>query len=244
MTLSWHDNIAIFPLWLFNVCTIVVVVHKAAGLDFIVFFSLCLFVDIVFVFLVRKGCGTWRGAAFYFFFCLHSVCFHCSCMTWRAGGILLFFPCLFVFVFLVREGCRTWRGREPPPPQITWEPQFRLSGKCKKAPRMRHKSGRQLPIPSWQQFMAENCGWLVGHPRPRVSTSRDSQLDPDPDFEYFIYCLLFNTQSWIPIFYCFWSSIIWALLEMKNCGKLQIFWPRKLYIQKLKYKDQICQWYH
>ena len=72
---------------------------------------------------------------------------------------------------------------------------------------MRHKSGRQLPIPSWQQFMAENCGWLVGHPRPRVSTSRDSQLDPDPDFEYlFIYCLSsFNTRSWIPIFDFFWE---------------------------------------
>ena len=60
-----------------------------------------------------------------------------------------------------------WKGL--PPPQITREPQFGLSGKCKKAPRMRHKSGRQLPIRSWQQFMARNCGWLAGQPHPCVN---------------------------------------------------------------------------
>ena len=60
---------------------------------------------------------------------------------------------------------------------------------------MRHKSGRQLPIPSWQQFMAENCGWLVGHPRPRVSTSRDSQLDPDPDFVFIFIVYHFLAQK-------------------------------------------------
>ena len=156
-------------------------------------------------FLVRKGCRTWRGAVFYCFFslflCLHCFCFPCSCVTWGAGAFI-FFSLFVCFCFPCARRLQDLKGRESPPPQITWEPQFRLSGKCKKAPRMRHKSGRQLPIPSWQQFMAENCGWLVGHPRPRVSTSRDSQLDPDPDFEYlFIYCLSsFNTRSWIPIF--------------------------------------------
>ena len=143
------------------------------------------------------------------------------CLFTNSGELQIFCCCVFslplsfpcpTFVTPVPAIVHIAHGGGSPPPQITREPQFGLSGKCKKAPRMRHKSGRQLPIRSWQQFMAENCGWLVGHPRPRVSTSRDSQLDPDPDFEYFIYCLLFNTQSWIPIFDYFGSSIIWALL--------------------------------
>ena len=172
----------------------------------------------MFVFLVREGYGTWRGAAFYcffFFVCLFTLClFSLFLHDLEGRGYFVVFSLFVCFCFPCARRLQDSKGREPPPPQITWEPQFRLSGKCKKAPRMRHKSGRQLPIPSWQQFMAENCGWLVGHPRPRVSTSRDSQLDPDPDFEYlFIYCLSsFNTRSWIPIFDFFGSSIIWALL--------------------------------
>ena len=104
----------------------------------------------------------------------------CCCVF----SLPLSFPCP-TFVTPVPAIVHIAHGGGSPPPQITREPQFGLSGKCKKAPRMRHKSGRQLPIPSWQQFMAENCGWLVGHPRPRVSTSRDSPNSriPNPDPE-------------------------------------------------------------
>ena len=88
----------------------------------------------------------------------------CCCVF----SLPLSFPCP-TFVTPVPAIVHIAHGGGSPPPQITREPQFGLSGKCKKAPRMRHKSGRQLPIQSWQQFMARNCGWLVGQPHPCVN---------------------------------------------------------------------------
>ena len=121
------------------------------------------------------------------------------CLFTNSGELQIFCCCVFslplsfpcpTFVTPVPAIVHIAHGGGSPPPQITREPQFGLSGKCKKAPRMRHKSGRQLPIRSWQQFMARNCGWLAGC-NPPVCQHRVTPLnlgflfpnpDPDPQF--------------------------------------------------------------